>query len=245
MKKLLYLFSASLLVLASCSKDDDKPNPATSTLVKKVIYTDIDKSTFTSQTTYNGYKIVSIVGSDGSKTVYTYTGEVISKIEEIDEKGVLESTTEYTYTSGKLATSLEKEVGEDYNYKTVYTHNADGTVSFADVMINVKTGTSDDGGTVGKYTYSGGNLVKKVYSYYGTEYSNTFEYDTKNNPFKNITGFSLLLDNEDEASVNNLVKRTSASSIYTHTYTYDANGFPTEQQSFSNGKSDGTSQFAY
>jgi hypothetical protein len=245
MKKLLYLFSASLLVLASCSKDDNTPDPATSTLVKKVIYTDINKSIYTSETTYNGNKIVSTLGSDGSKIVYTYTGEIITKVEETDGKGALESTTEYTYTNGKLATSLEKEVGADYNYKTVYTYNADGTVSFADVMINTKTGTTDDGGTVGKYTYSAGNLVKKVYSYYGKEYSSTFEYDTKNNPSKNVTGFSLLLDNEDEASVNNVVKRTSSSSISTNTYKYDANGFPTEQQSFHNGISDGTSQFTY
>jgi hypothetical protein len=245
MKKLLYLFSASLLVFASCSKDDNTPDPVTSTLVKKVIYTDLDKSVFTTETTYNGNKIVSTLDSDGSKEVYTYTGEIITKVEETDGKGVLESTTEYTYNNGKLATSLVKEVGADYNYKTVYTYNADGTVSFADVMINTKTGATDDGGTVGKYTYNGGNLVKKVYSYYGKEYSSTFEYDTKYNPFKNVTGYSLLLDNEDDASVNNVVKRTSSGTVSTNTYTYDANGFPTGQQNFYNGKLDGTSQFVY
>lgn len=250
MKKLLFLFTATLLVLTSCSKDDDNSsdsNPATATLVKKIIYTE-GTETYSTILNYNGNKIVSAVSSDNYKTNYTYNGDVITKTEDFDDKNVVETTTEYTYANGKLATSFVKESGAPYDVKTVYTYNADGTVSFTDSNFNKTTGALvDDGGRVGKYTYSAGNLVKKAYSYYGTEYTNTFEYDTKNNPVKNITGFSLLLDNEEDFCANNLLKRTSSTStgIETHTYTYDVNGFPIEQKSFYNGTAYGTAQYQY
>ena len=54
MKKLLYLFSASLLVLSSCSSDDDT---TATVLVKKVSYVSIWDS-YTVDFTYSGNKIV-------------------------------------------------------------------------------------------------------------------------------------------------------------------------------------------
>jgi YD repeat-containing protein len=250
MKKLLYLFCASLLVMTSCSSDDNNSSDSASSIVVKKRVVVSGNETYTDTYTYSGTKIASMVGADGSKTNYTYTGDVITKIEEFDDKGVIDTTTEYTYANGKLASSLEKDSSEDYNYKTVYTYNTDGTVSFADFMMNKTTGALvDDGGTVGKYTYSAGNLVKKVYSYYGFEHTNIFEYDTKNNPLKNITGIGLLLELEDSNSANNTVKETSTNStistITATTYTYDANGFPIEENSVYDGKISSTIKYSY
>jgi hypothetical protein len=248
MKKLLCLFSASLLVLASCSNDKESDS-ASSILVKKIVNV-YKTETSTSQITYNGNKLVSVVDNDGEKSSFTYTGDLITKIEEMDSKGVLDNTTEYTYISGKLATALEKEVGATNNYKTEYTHNSDGTVSYKEITVDAKTGVVNTNNTAvtGKCTFKDGNLVKKVYSYgVGSENTSTYEYDAKNNPFKNILGFNLLLDNEP--SVNNMVKRTqvSGSSTYisTKTYKYDSNGFPTEVVGLENGQSDGTTLYTY
>jgi hypothetical protein len=246
MKKLLYLFSASLIVLTSCSKDDDNSSdPATSTLPQKIVSVDGTESE-TTTFTYNGNKIVSTVDSDGYKTNFTYTGDVITKTEEIDDKGVVDSTTEYAYTAGKLSSKTDFETGDNYKYRTKYTHNADGTIAYEEFRVNVATGVEQEYGYIGKYTFKDGNLLKEEKSYYGTVNTpSTYEYDTKNSILKNVTGYSLLLDNEEEISVNNVVKTTIGTYIYTNTYIYNENGFPTEQKSFSNGVADGTTTITY
>lgn len=257
MKKSLYLFCATLIALTSCSNNDDNESSksASSILPKKVtvIYSDGDSSVET--ILYDGNKIVSITEEDGSVTKYTYTGNVITKAEEIDEKGELDGTTEYIYTNGKLATSIEKNPGESYYYKAKYIHNADGTVSYDQFRGLISTGTEEEYGATGKYTIKEGNLIKLEVSYYGSERAYVYEYDTKNNPFKNVLGFNLLLQDTD-LSLNNLVKETGTSgsgantstNTITYTYKYDANNYPTERvSSYQSGTSISTktTQYAY
>lgn len=90
-------------------------------------------------------------------------------------------------------------------------------------------------------------MVKEVQTSEGssTVYTHVYEYDTKNNPFKNILGFNLLLEYED-TSTNNVIKHTSSVSgsatpstplVYKKEYVYDANGYPTKATSY---KADGT-----
>jgi hypothetical protein len=245
MKKLLCLFSATLLVLTSCSSDDDTASAPT-ILLKKASYVSTGES-FTTDFTYSGNKLVSSVDNDGYKTTFTYSGDLITKIVDTDDKGVVDQTTELTYTNGKLTTEVSLESGDDYKYKTKYVHNADGTISFEEFRVSVATGVEQEYGYIGKYTFKNGNLVKKEKSYYGTNSSETYEYDAKNNPFKNVVGFNLLVNDEEGAYVNNIVKITYSNStdIYTNTYKYNAESFPTEQKGFYNGASDGTTTFAY
>jgi hypothetical protein len=246
MKKLLYLFSASLLVLTSCSSDDNASSEPTATiLLKKTSYVTSGES-YTVDFTYSGNKIVSNVDNYGDKTTFTYTGELITKIVDTDNKGVVDQATEFTYTNGKLTSEISLETGDDYKYKTKYVHNADGTISFEEFRVSVATGKEEEYGYVGKYTFKNGNLVKKEKSYYGTNSFTTYEYDANNHPFKNVLNFNLLISDE-ESYVNNIVKITysNATEVYTNTYKYNANGFPTEQKSFYNGAPDGTSTFTY
>lgn len=236
MKKLLYLFCTTLLVLTSCSSDDD--NSSSTNLVKKIIYSH-DGQIYRSRTfTYEGNKIVSEVAMDGSKTNYTYTGDVITKIEELNGEGIVRSITEYNYTSGKLATSLKISYGHDE--KSVYTYNSDGTVSCDIFWLDSETGTLINNTLKEeKYIYSAGNLVKILSKLDGGKESDvTYEYDSKNNPFKNITGYDLLLNyfETEELSTNNATKIIFYFDItITNIYTYNANGFPTEQKRFYDG----------
>ena len=247
MKKLLYLFSASLLVLSSCSSDDDT---TATVLLKKASYVSTGES-FTTDFTYSGNKLVSWVDSFGDKKTFTYTGDLITKIVDTDDKGNVDYTTEFTYTNGKLTSEISLETGDDYKYKTKYVHNTDGTISFEEFRVAVATGKEEEYGDIGKYTFKNGNLVKIEKSYYGTNSSETYEYDAKNNPFKNVVGFNLFVNDEEGAYVNNIVKRTYSNSNSTGTYTntyeykYNAEGFPTEQKDFYNGASDGTTTYTY
>lgn len=247
MKKLLSLLGATLLVLTSCSTDDtNSSNPAATILVKKTSNVDNGK-TYTEDYTYSGNKIVSIVDNDGNKTAFTYTGDVITKIVDTDNKGVVDYTSDFAYTNGKLTSMITFEPGAQYKYKTKYVHNTDGTISFEEFRISVATGVEQEYGSIGKYTYKDGNLSKKERSYYGSESITSYEYDTKNNPFKNVLGFNLLIDNE-YYSINNVVKITYSKSneVFSNTYIYNADGFPTEQKAFLNGVlSDGITTFIY
>ena len=255
MKKLLYLFTASLLAFTSCSKDDnDSSDPASSILVKKITMVASDGDSSTENYLYNGNKIVSMTEADGSVTKYTYTGDLITKIEELDVTGTLNLTTNYNYVSGRLDNSIRKHSAESYYYKTIYIYNADGTVSYDNFRGVASTGVEQEYGATGKFTFKEGNVVKLEVSYYGNDRSYVYEYDTKNNPFKNVTGLSLLLD--DDTAVNNIVKKTAISGsganittiITTYSYKYNANNYPTEKvETFSNGNSTftETTQYSY
>ncbi|MCV9931827.1 hypothetical protein OIU80_05980 [Flavobacterium sp. LS1R47] len=233
MKKILCLFSAMSLVLASCSSNDD--NESSPILLQKIVYIGDDGTSSTSDITYDGNKIISIKAQDGSVYKYIYTGNLITKIEEIDEDGALDITTEYSYTNGKLVACIEKQTDAITFYKTKYTHNADATVSYEEFRINAVTGLETEGGTIGKFTFNNGNLVKDEKSYYGSERVITYEYDTKNDPLRNVLNHNLLLD--EDSNINNLIKETSTyksgDNTYinttTYTYKYDVNNYPTEK----------------
>lgn len=254
MKKFLCLLSAVALVFVSCSKDDnDSSSPVSSILVKKIIDIDIDGSSSTRNYEYNGNKIVSMT-EGGLLSKYTYAGDYITKIEEFDTEGKVDLTTEYSYTNGKLASSVGKNTGSENYDKTTYIHNADGTVTYTNFRGNSKTGIEQADGVTGKCTFQNGNMVKLEVFYDGGEDSYVYEYDTKNHPLKNVTGFGLLLD--DETLVNNLVKKTATSVsgakirtiITTYGYKYDANNYPTEKvESYQSGDfvSTQTTQYAY
>ncbi len=200
MRKTLYLFTAFLLVLTSCSSDE-KDAPATSILPKTYTY----GYNNTTKIAYSGNKIVSIVDSDGGKTTFVYEGDVISKEQRKGE------TFEYTYSNGKLSSSIEGSKGDTYENKIIYSYNTDGTVSFDEFIITNATGVEEKS-LSGKYTFKDGNLIKKEISHYnglgpGEIDTYEYEYDTKNGAFKNVLGgYNLFTVDRMIACVNNVVK---------------------------------------
>ncbi|QSB26928.1 hypothetical protein [Flavobacterium sp. CLA17] len=245
MKKLLYLLSAIIAILTSCSSDNDTDslNQAHIPLLLKYVITKDGKTIYTGENIYNGNRIVSFSDSNGNKSNYTYTGDLITKIEDINTKGMI--TRDYSYSSGKLESVLYKSPSSK-NLKIKYTHNQDGTISYKKYLIQVSTGSEEEEGSTGKYTFKDGNLIKTESFYYNSPEGLTIsEYDSKNSFNKNILGLKLLLD-YSSTSINNLVKQTivtfsdnnSTSIISTYAFTYDANGYATEMKT---SKSDGAS----
>lgn len=250
MKKLLYLFSTILLVFASCSNDDSTTNQ-NSILVRRIVYTASGYSSAL-DFTYDGNKIVKVL-TGSYKDVYTYTGDLITKVENYTDTGSsygLFSTKDYSYTNGKLVKFTEKYSGDSAYFETVYTHNNDGTISYVKSKIETPVDIAGEGFS-GKITISNGNWVKNdksTSSYVGMI---TYEYDTKNSPTKNILGYNLLLNKgELGVSVNNVVKSTDVrgtdyTGVCTNTYTYDPNNYPTEQKSYNENALVNTIQYFY
>jgi YD repeat-containing protein len=254
MKKLLYLFTASLLVFTSCSKDDDNSYDSPSSILpKKITFTESDGTSYSEDIVYNGNKIVSVTEADGSQRKFTYNGNQIVKIEEFDKDGLSEGPTECDYTNG-LMTSYVEKYDDLYNHKTKYIHNNDGTVSYEQFKINISTGVEEKYGQTGKLTFKDGNLIKAERAYDKSTSVEVYEYDTKNSPFKNVVGWNLILD--DEPTTNNVIKRTytsgSGGNLYTsetiYSYKYDANDYPIEKVAtfpYGNSTSTETTQYAY
>lgn len=258
MKKILCLFSASLLLFASCSSNDDNSSdlPSTSTLsilpkTVKFSSPSYPSDNSISTVTYNGNKIVSAkTGSE--RTDYVYDGNVIVKVTSYDTKSgkdVKSYEESYTYVDNKLATyyyvgnfTTQFPTGQ-YKGRSVYTYNSDGTVKAESYNIEPSTGVESKSSTTKVLTFVNGNLVKNVITETATGYYNIelYEYDSKNSPFKNITGFHLLINSSEFSSVNNIIKEsysnvsgttTYGPDVYKKDFVYDANGFPTKQTTY-------------
>lgn len=238
MKKIIALLSFIALTVVSCSKNDDPvPTASVGNLIKRVESIsnspDGNSTTFIS---YNGSKINEVTSTDGGvarKTIYTYTGDLITKTQTF--KGtVLTDSDDYVYVNSKLMSVLSVEnrinfqtnVLEENKSKIEYTYNPNGTVT-EQVYALVGTVYVPETRT-NVYTYSAGNCIKLVQNSSNTYdngsgtlqtttsvYTYIYEYDNKSNPFTNITGFMKIVFDED-FSANNLIKTTSSSSSSTN-----------------------------
>jgi hypothetical protein len=222
MKKLLYLFSATLLVLTSCSKDDETADVASETLLpKKIIETTVENGSSGSYTytlTYDGNKLKDMSVTDGSRTVYTYTGDVITKVE-LFYSSVLQSTDVYAYEGGKLISKITTPAfNATSQQKLTFVYNSNGTVNVNESEIINKTEIKYDTTTL--YAFLNGNIASSEYIN-GEREKITSTYDDKKSPFYNVTGLKLLLDLDNELgfdfySANNTLNST--------TVTYDSSG---------------------
>ncbi|WP_431244294.1 hypothetical protein ACQ9BO_08050 [Flavobacterium sp. P21] len=247
MKKFLCLFGAFALTITSCSSNDDDSGKAETAILPKTIKfsePDYPLENTTSTITYDGNKVVSVI-DEGSRTNFTYEGNVIAKMIGYDvTNGDKTEEESYSYTNGKLTSTLyarnftSKYPFGQYKGRYVYTYNADGTVKKETYSINATTGEESKVDYLEVYTFQNGNLVKLVATDQPSGLSSVrtsiYEYDTKNSPFKNVLGYNLLID-ADNSSVNNLIKHTYTyskdNSSYSRKtmYEYNADGYPTKQ----------------
>lgn len=246
MKNLILGCSTLLLVLTSCSKSSDDPavapvvTPPTSSaiLLKKFIVTPAGSTTgITTDITYNGNKIVKSVSSDGTSKVFTYTGDLITKIEEFVGL-ILDSSVTLSYNAnGKLETYVEliydsPTIGmgtkETYSYRTATTMtytNKSGDLATQNFLEFNATATFTNGEII---------KIEKVTGSFTTPAVVNYTYDSKNNPFKNVTGYAAIsfIDSEPTGFVLNVLTRIEPANTFgneLNTYTYDSNNYPLTQ----------------
>lgn len=247
MKKILCLFSAlSMVLLSSCSSDDNNSDGGSSStsMPTKITITTVeegDSGVLDYNFTYDGNKLKQIAISDASRYVYTYTDNLITKIE-LYKSSILMSTDVYEYSSGKLISRITTRAFSSIQDKLTFVYNANGTVNANESQIIDGEETTLDTTTV--YTFANGNIISTEVIY-GDEDSEkiTSTFDNKKSPFINITGLKLLLDlgldsdfSFDFHSVNNAL---TSKTVYTSegevetaeaTYTnkYNSNDFISE-----------------
>ena len=238
MKKLFCLFGLSALLLTSCSSGDSASTSTESdVLVKKTVETyALDGSTVTTNYTYNGKKLVKSTDSDGYHDDYTYTGDLITKIATIDDSdGTLIQEQIFTYNvSSQLATYVIKDYDSDEGNRETYVYNSNGTVSITTYVGNTTTQTVAL--STGTVHFTGGLVtqvdldVNDVAPYTSTQ---TYTYDTKNGPFKNVTGMDKFsfIGGESGDVVHNVLTDHYTSTLSSDvdtitTYTYNSMNFP-------------------
>ncbi|MFH6944098.1 hypothetical protein [Flavobacterium sp. FlaQc-50] len=248
MKFFLLFFSALILTFTSCASDDAKSSPDENyilpkTIILKEIGSPVDQTLTTN--TFSGNKIVSSI-TGNFKILYSYEGNLITKEEtfildpnaEVKERKTREIL--HTYENGKLKTSILMRLftaanpNGQYASKIVYTHTSDNLISY--VEYSVTTGTPEEKIVDrGILTFKDGNLVKyEQYFMDSPTLTGTFqyEYDTSNNPFKNVLGYRSLKVKTSAAGNNNVIRGSSTienivdQTIFRNTFTYNDKGYP-------------------
>nr|WP_199000579.1 hypothetical protein [Flavobacterium sp. ASV13] len=253
MKKILCLLSVTLLLLTSCSNNDNESSNLEESLFVKEILVDYNGKTNTQKISYDENKIKSITFQSGEKTTYTYIDNLITKIENLDIKGNLISAMEYKYSNGKIYSFLNISYNSAPQYKslTKYIYNQDGTVTYQVYKVNFFSGAEQEKDLIsGKFFFKNGNISKEeYYSDSVLEITTLYEYDNKNDNFKNILGYNLLLNLMP--SVNNIIKSTTTTkngivNTVNNLYEYNSNGYPTTKMvDVVNGKPFSTVKYNY
>lgn len=227
--------------MSSCSSDDSSTEGSDALLPTKIVQTSVvdgESGTLDYTFTYDGNKLKQVSLSDASKYVYTYTGDLITKVEEF-KSSELQSTDVYAYEGGKLVSKLTTYAfGTTPPQKLTFVYNANGTVNANQSEIINKQEIKYDTTTL--YTFANGNIISTEYID-GEKEKITSTFDDKKSPFTNITGAKLLLDldeNFDFYSANNTVKNVTVQTDYegevvltatvTTTNKYNSNNFLTE-----------------
>jgi hypothetical protein len=238
-KSTLHLLFVSLFIITftSCSNDDNNNQEK---LLKRLIEVNEDGSSSTTDFTYSGNQIVTIVSETKSET-FTYTGDLITRITSMDIPNQVQTTFDYVYTG----TNLTKVICSE-NYELNFVHNANGTVSYEKTMLD--TNNNEVLVYHGTLSFQGANASedKRVLDNTSTNVLSkeevSFVYDAKKNPLHNITGYSKLLDRFTTISANNAVSSieiasntfldtnqvTSSSIQYLRNFQYDNSDYPTE-----------------
>ncbi|WP_431244293.1 hypothetical protein ACQ9BO_08045 [Flavobacterium sp. P21] len=231
MKKILCLFGALTLLLNSCSSDDSSSDSSDLVLLKKTIITDSDGEKVTTIYKYDGNKIVSAVDDSGDTGLYyTYTGDLITKIEFKYPDGTIDQINTFSYNAeGKLTTFVRVEPNIDWGHKEVYTYNTDGTILVKSYSGDSKTQTG--GGVTSTIKFVDGE-VSEIVAITANQPDHKYTYDNKNNPAKNILGMDKIAfaDGEGSGVKFNILTDTADGDLWTKsTFTYNDQGYPTKE----------------
>ncbi len=249
--KNLFSYFFILYFLVSCSnRDEDIVENVNSLTLPKTLTTKSSSGDIVSEYKYDGNKITSIISNNGRKSIFSYTGNFITKSITYDSSGEIEYKVSYEYANNKLSKKNYKYTFLEFNI--FYTWVDDNHVYFVDDKYMPENAINRT-----DVYFSSGNVIKSTnHIYYPNNYTidkvEIVENDSKNNPFKNIEGYSLIafdISSDFFPQINNITKITTSREgnvngepltenyFRTFEFTYDTKNFPqiyTVSDSFGN-----------
>lgn len=247
MKKNICLLCLSLLFLSSCSSDSNQSTASQDDVLVKEVWT--DDNPYPNHFIYNGKKIVS-ANCNGEEKSYTYTGNLITKIQTFNNgNGLgygLRMEDLFTYdASERLTEHVFKSIPDannvDHTITTTFVYNSNNTIS-AVKTIGYPTLAFSYVAETRLIHLSGTTVISEDTSVYDTtgsfvySYITNYNYDNKNNPFKNVIGYHEIALAEEYVFcfehlryLHNIVATQQIPNIgdmITATYTYNSLNFP-------------------
>ncbi|MDQ1856735.1 hypothetical protein [Chryseobacterium sp. WLY505] len=254
MKKAYLLLPVFFLASCSSSNDDttSSNNNGNNNEDSPVLVTKMVADGETSTYTYNGSKISQIKNtSTGEVTLFSYSGDLISQ--QVTTGSSTSYKTTYSYDgNSRLSKKIYSETyllsGTVSTVETNYAYTASNavkityTASFtgSPVRTGTKNATLNADGSLSSWTETASVPNNTGGFHSATGALQPIVYDTKNLPFKNITGFLKIIDSEDEngsthniVSYNNVLNYNNGAGsgewgIFKSTYEYNNSGYPTK-----------------
>lgn len=235
MKKLILTLSAICMALTSCTNDENQTETVTNQIPLVTTWTQTEQNgnVYVAKYSYNGTKLDKITYSvDSSYSKYTYSGDLITKIEHIKSDNTVTATSDLEYdNSNRLIKeiTIEDRYGETITFTSIYTHNVvDNTIT---EQYEDKTSAHNEVNAVEKvYHIKDHEISKTVYPL--NNYTTEFSYKTDNNPFKNIVGFDKIYFSfyfGEKGNLKNLESKISHDTTYKYEYkSFNDKDYPTE-----------------
>lgn len=222
MKKIILMLAVAIAA-ASCSSDEGGVSGPTAGVIlpKKIIETDADGLSTTSNYTYNGTKLDKVTTSDGVTIDINYSGEFISEVVYKFGSTVINREL-YTYDNqGRVSEYVYLDYDFEEGSRETYTYGSGNAV----VTEYFGTLTSQNE-LSGSYTmvFTNGEVTSKQING-GTI---TYTYDNKNNPFMNVTGYSKIAytGGTIDGIMHNVLTETGLFGTRTTAHTYLPNNYP-------------------
>jgi hypothetical protein len=227
MKVLISTILASIFIV-SCSSNSSNDNSSNSTDVNLLLKS-VANSSGTSSFYYIGTKLNNVFESSGGgiNNTFSYNGDLIVNMQSSA------NTKNMNYSNNLLIS--ESSISPSYNYS--YQYNVDGSVTEIRSNSSIVSGTliTINSKSV-RFFYQGNCIKEDKYSIIDNVEtfmsSNTYTYDDKKFPTKNITGFYQLRNSQGFANNNNplsIIRRNSSgviTSVSEFTYVYNSQNYP-------------------
>ncbi|RLJ69076.1 hypothetical protein CLV86_0469 [Lacinutrix venerupis] len=221
-------------------------------LLKKVVHTYSATETFTSEFTYEGNKIKTVVFTDvdGGNTqteteTYIYENEILKRVD-YEYSGSSDNYEEFEYnSSNQLINTILYNPSLNEAQKWEYTYNTDGTILVKSYTGDLTSQTD----LLEEYTltFENGNLISENF----VNSSYTHSYDNMNGYFKNIHQRDMLnihfaggVDLNNPTSAN-YTDGAGNSETETTSYTYNSDNYPESSTTSVDGVEDFTSVYTY
>jgi hypothetical protein len=249
MKKITIFLGLCLLVLASCSGDDQSTTTSVNgTRLVKGTSGSPGGQQYEGNYLYSGPLLNKTTGNDGYWNQFTYTGLHITRIDSYRSATELSGITYLTYDSlGRLTERKTLSATQQRGFKTVFTYDADGNATMTEFTGNLVNQDTPSGNTTEKFYFENGLVTKREVMYNNdTEVRTyTYVYDGKNHMFKGIPGYAatqLGVGTGFVETTQNILTETSTSNmdsnvyIQNYTYAYNAMNYPTSLTLTQNGQ---------
>ncbi|WP_196887595.1 hypothetical protein [Aureivirga sp. CE67] len=255
-----YSFIVILLLLTffSCSDDSDDVTEENETPTETVLMLKERKTTYPDGEIFTEYfsyddadNLTSILDSDGYKYEYIYENNKLIRINSIAESGNMEDYVLLEYDSENRLNSYTIYVSFDnVGLRVDLTYNPNGTITEKEYKGDHDSQTT----LINEITITIDN--NQITLRDGEDLDYTYEYDTKNGMYKNITNIEVLnLINIDfsgyiDCADNNILKikeeEDGTEIIYEeYQYTYNSDNYPETATFYIEGEIDSTIEYIY